>query len=80
MVMKSTLFFVSFFDRFFGLDPTQNPTKTHFFQQDNQSKVSTNLFATNSVANQKQKIVQDDGRFNIYCDCTVLAFEISRVS
>ena len=35
------------FVRFFCLDPAQNPTKTHFFRQDNQSKVSTNLFATN---------------------------------
>ena len=44
---NSTSFFVSCFCSLFGLDRAQTQTKTHFFGQDNQSEVSTNLFTTN---------------------------------
>ena len=67
------------FVRFFGLDPAQNPTKTHFFGQDNQSKASTNLFEINLRTKNKRLCSVTVGSTS-NCDCTVPAFEIPRVS
>ena len=66
------------FVRFFGLDPAQNPTKTRFFRQDNQSKVSTNLFEINLRTKNKRLCRVTVGSTS-NCDCIVPAFEIPRV-
>ena len=78
--MKLDKFFLfHVFVRFFGLDPAQNPTKTRFFRQDNQSKALTNLFEINMrTKNKRLRRVTVGSTSN--CDCIVPAFEIPRVS
>ena len=80
LVMKLDKFLCfMFLFAFFGLDPAQNPTKTRFFRQDNQSKASTNLFEINLRTKNKRLCRVTVGSTS-NCDCTVPAFEIPRVS
>ena len=57
MVMKLDKFLCRpVFIVFFGFDSTQNPTNTHFFRQDNQSKVSTNLFPATKLRTKNKRL------------------------
>ena len=70
--------FFRVFVRFFGLDRAQNPTKTHFFRQDNLSKVFRNYSQLTcqpkTTKNKRLWTVTVDSKHHLrfHCSCCVI--------
>ena len=73
MVMKLDKFLCRhIFFHFLALTVHKTPAKTHLFWKDNQSKVSTNLFAATNLRTKSKRlctVTVDQHLLRLHCSC-----------